>query len=93
MIDRLLKAEPAVLIGIVGALLEAAVLLGLLPPTAQARWATVAGPLATLLAALGIRQVVYSPATVARLRAKAAPTTYAPPRRRWEQDPGPPPAR
>lgn len=70
MLDRLLKAEPARLVGAVVVLVQVAVLLGLLPPTAEARVGAVVSALATLAAALGIRQLVYSPATVERLRAQ-----------------------
>jgi len=69
MLGRLLKAEPARLVGAVTAVVQAAVLLGVLPPTAEARVGTAISALVTLAAALGIRQLVYSPGTVARLRA------------------------
>lgn len=72
MIARLLKAEPARLVGAAVALVQTAVLLGLLPPTAEARVGAVVAALATLGTALGIRQLVYSPETVERLRAQDA---------------------
>jgi hypothetical protein len=69
-VARLLRTNPAVLVAAVTALVEAAVLVGLLGPDALERWqAVVAGPLATLAAGFGIRQLVYSPASADRLRA------------------------
>jgi hypothetical protein len=69
-VARLLRTNPAVLVAAVTALVEAAVLLGLLQPDAAHTWAAiVAGPLATIAAGFGIRQLVYSPASADQLRA------------------------
>ncbi len=67
--------EPALIIGLVTAIIALAVAFGA-PVTQQQQEAIIGAVIALIPVILAIRQSVFAPATVARLEAEAAATGY-----------------